>query len=731
MARVFTSIVAAGVAATASPVAAGPASVRYADEAGSTHVTIMSITPWEAVRADLQPKFPLTEAEALAKVIPSTALSQKRALDVVALTLQAAAPTVAQTTVATSKTDTDGVTTTNSQTDTTRASGDLSQVAKPDLIAGTASGLAGAPDGWVATGSDPMLTYLAAAALKQEAALISRYIEDAAIAKGGRAFVVRLQVSNLPLRRNLPYDVYTNISFLDGDLTPPQPDKNGFVDTGTGCRNLGVMPLLVTDNLEGILSSDSTQNVRQLGLSLLAMLNATGLSVGARKTADDLEQRLGKDLNSLFTVGKLSNDTVRVRFGASSNTTSKWSMAPRTQNVSLVVVAMPCGQSEDTRAITAVARTDYINAISGKPLPQRPAVQYAAWRKQVLGDYGLSEEEIAVNGTFTKARELETARAGVLEHLVIAATDGKWETFRADAAQAFYSNSKLDVTPRLVGLYSDFAAWKRVNRFSHTLLKFDMTTPVGVLPPTDQTVLLSVGKAGATARLQQGGGLANRKLGAQLVSGATVIPASSVTTSSGGATVEASFPALTEYGLTDSSPGEVRLFALENGIAFDVRNGVAGAGADPNCLKVENGRNLLASTPGCPVVYRQVKFTAPPPEKDPSPPFSLALSTDMVLAAQDGQGRLVVRAAKTDGKDGPVFLSVSGGDIAAVSNMVGAPLASTDGRWQISAAGSASLSLHNLAPGRTLQLGLVNDKGKAVDKPQTVWILASGAGKKD
>lgn len=62
-----------------------------------------------------------------------------------------------------------------------------------------------------------MLEYAAATAFFQEVKLLNRYVADAALRRGCRAYVVRLQMSVVPFARNFPLDVYSNISLFSAN----------------------------------------------------------------------------------------------------------------------------------------------------------------------------------------------------------------------------------------------------------------------------------------------------------------------------------------------------------------------------------------------------------------------------------------------------------------------------------------------------------------------------------
>ena len=156
---------------------------------------------------------------------------------------------------------------------------------------------------------------------------------------------------------------------------------------------LNVLPMVATDNLERQQVARSTDSVRRLALALVATAGNVGASGGFARTRQELERTEGRDANSLLTISKLSEDTVRVRLGAVQSPRYGYVTVPRTHNVSLVVVYRPCpksvpadatvqasdrpGRDDGDRAktITAVTRTTFRDAMTGRALEYRDATQ--------------------------------------------------------------------------------------------------------------------------------------------------------------------------------------------------------------------------------------------------------------------------------------------------------------------------------------------------------------------
>lgn len=360
-----------------------PARVRWADDAGSVTVAPISVTRWEDVASDLQPKFKMDSDVALALAMPTTQTLDERFSDALAASVGLALPTntVSSSRVSATNPDTGEIETSVSRT-RTRASGDVSDIATPTPPAATAAGLAALVAGKI--DRDPMLRYLAATALQQEVALLNRYVTDKIQVPGAQAFLVRLQVSVMPNRRGMPYDVFTDITLHAGDQQAEvglaekytEPNASKLACRGDSFDTLSVVPMVVTDNLEGLQASRTTDVARQIALSLIASAAGVGARGDLARTTETLRSTQGNDANSLLTVGKLTDDTVRVRLGAAQSPRYQYATIPRTHNISLLVIYRPCiegagaiYETSTPRVITAIARTEFRDALSGNALP--------------------------------------------------------------------------------------------------------------------------------------------------------------------------------------------------------------------------------------------------------------------------------------------------------------------------------------------------------------------------
>lgn len=321
------------------------------EDAGAINMAVISVGFWEKYSAALQPIFKLSEDDALNKSLPNTALFQeilKRVLSTeVSGSVDAKAehdnkPAIAQ----------------NKDSKTSPNFG-------KDIFSRPLS-------------NDPITQYLAATSLYQEVHLMNHCVADAAIGEEWAPYLLRLQVSLMPLRRDLALDAYSVISFFsdpsqDGGATLGNGDSNNDSYNRRGVR---VIPLLVTDNLEGILHASSADQVHQFALDSVANPRFSVRSA-LRGWIDRGQSSLHRDLNSTFTVARLCDNTIRCRFGASYQPQSRsgaYVMVPQTHSVNLLIL-VPNEVAESpwakNRTINLCARTSMIKVKSGKELRQR------------------------------------------------------------------------------------------------------------------------------------------------------------------------------------------------------------------------------------------------------------------------------------------------------------------------------------------------------------------------
>ena len=376
-----------------------PAKAANQEEAVSTHLAVLSVARWDARKAELQPSFDLKAEDALSKVLPNTLGLEEKLLDALAAKFKVYLPGTSvssadlsslvrsqalsnvsggiqvtgtngtQSTLSNSAAAGESAASSNQRSNTQNTpSADVSNLAFLATPQGSnvAIGLPGASVLSSAPQKDAMLLYWAAAALYQEVKLMNRYVEDAAIASNYVPYLVRLQVSIMPRKRDLPYDAYTVLSFFPGKFDSALDSKFR--------EGVKVLPLLVTDNLESALHSRSVENMRQLALALSGVVQGVGIGGDFQKVNDELRTVLAYDFNSTFNVGRISDNSLQCRFGALNQAAARFAMIPQAHNVTLLLlVPRNIDKSKEHEPVTqdmrVIANTELVHSITGKPLP--------------------------------------------------------------------------------------------------------------------------------------------------------------------------------------------------------------------------------------------------------------------------------------------------------------------------------------------------------------------------
>lgn len=279
----------------------GCTTVPSTDRIGSVHFAVISVGKWEDFQSStktLQPQFDLSADSAVLKVVPYTAEVQRLSSSNIGAALSIGSKPGGSTAAA--------------QTPNFSVSPSTAAIGHLAII-------------------DPISQYTAATALYQEVRLLSSYLTHAVKREGYKAYVVRMQVTLLPFRRNEPYDTYANISFFPGNKKDPTFDFP--VDT-SAVVGLYSVPLLVTDSIEAVYLSKDDEAVRQALLGGILSAGHFGISAAAK----DINYSRGRKLNSLMTVARLTDNSIRIRLGASQLSDSEFRMEPQNHNISILLL---------------------------------------------------------------------------------------------------------------------------------------------------------------------------------------------------------------------------------------------------------------------------------------------------------------------------------------------------------------------------------------------------------
>lgn len=218
---------------------------------------------------------------------------------------------------------------------------------------------------------DPLYKYAVAAALYQQTRLTDAAIESVLRAKGHQALLAPLNIDVVPFAHRQPYDVYLSVNFT---VTAK--------GSGSTPLHVTVLPLLVSDNVEGVQTARTVELLIQAQLALKAMSAGTGFLFDGGLTRQKVQSALGTDLNSLLTVGRVSNSVLSVRIGAQRSASSTYATVARNTTVWTLLLVSETS-ADGARLVTnpptglwdinAISHATLRDAENGKALPYNPA----------------------------------------------------------------------------------------------------------------------------------------------------------------------------------------------------------------------------------------------------------------------------------------------------------------------------------------------------------------------
>jgi hypothetical protein len=580
------------------------------DKAGSVHVSVMSVAPWEDYSEILQPVFKLTADEALAQAVPNTVAIEEKLLDAFGAKVKAALPTTGTTSTTTTTTPSSGDPQTSGTSTTQAAPGAVSTVSFGAVPAGTATA-SGLPPSTSVLGSslgiDPLMRYKVAKALFEEVGIINQEIKNAAIDPDRyKAYVVRLQITLLPKQRDEPYDAYANISFFNGNFGPGSlpaktvtetqaslsfaEDKDGLTARSTFKNRVDqlpqspvrqrlqhwekttlakaqstpelaaqveqlmavinreytsdgeapkVIPMLVTDSIVSAIQSHSQERIIQLGLALSGMINGIGVGADLQKTSDRLRTSLGRDFNSTFTIGRLSENTIRARLGAVQQSAGTYATVPQNHQISLVLL-VPKDSSKTVQRV--VSRTTFVDAVDGHVLPARDAAEVQSTARSIVKAY------LKNNGVI-ELKEINEWTGALVGH----AERNEYASFVAKISAVPNIPSVLKVLPE--SLWLDLVELRIGSQYDATTFSLPTKPKQSQKLPTQTATLVDDGKSATVTTLQGATGWKTKQLFAKLTIAqqsprptVDLLPRT-ISTAELGATVAMTFPSLKSLGL--------------------------------------------------------------------------------------------------------------------------------------------------------------------------------------
>lgn len=723
------------------------------DKIGTAQVSILSVATWDSYMTGLQPQFELTADEALAKVLPSLMRSDDRILDALQTALRSSVPGSEEEKARERKSGEGSLATSGAAAETKGLIDSRLRGAKPATEPPT----------------DPVLQYQAAAALFQEVQLLNRYVHDAALRRDATPYVVRLQVTITPHKREQGYDAFTNVSFFPGR----EPIKGileqfsrgggaraapqGFIPGSpteyasyAAPKGVNVVPLLVTGDLESAMRERREEKLRQYGVALDVLMNGLGGEVDTRKLNEKLRLVSGRDTGSVTTVGKVTENTFTVRSGAQPTAeagkgeekeegAAGYSMLAQTHNIT-VLILVPNTAERPVDAVHLVARTTFREPGSGR---EAPVEDREEWNDALL----------AIRNTIPWTDPFRLEDFQRLQMWV-------WNSLYQPFVQDLDAIVRVRLRDELGDAQTAAAMWQRIRndqdslwteiasllvRSRYTLCDVDLPRMVAPTVTADQSALIvDDGSASSTVTISGGGGLIRSNLsgfltlpGAGAGAQGAVISATKVDVRDGGATIVLTFPSLKASGLV-AAPSASGAAGAESSTSTFLPNAnlridsieASSWSSQSTSRTIFVSKGVLwsrpndAKPPSAPGGSREAPGTggpsgaSPAAAEAPKPFFDVLVGAKVVIADELGHGQIRVTWQLTSpGSSAPppgkVAFRVEGADLESVASDPFDAVSSSAGRWLVSQNAGSTLTLTNLARNTPVRLVATDEKGTA------------------
>lgn len=728
------------------------------DEAAAVLVSVTAVAPWSQVSDAMQPNFTLTGDGALLQVAPTTARIQEQVLNAFGASLGVGLPQSFGQSTATStqsysqNASTTGGVTTNTGNVSTGASGSSTETRQPGSAPQVPSGLPagahalGAPSVSGTTDIDPILKYQAALALYQSVQLMNRQVQNAATLHCFVPYFVQLKMAVLPYRRDLPYDVHSRISFFgggtsDGAGSPDAPLKIENVEGPTAiaqsqgqkpapapkvegqCDNKTklpqIVPLLVTDNIERAIKSSAVETARQIGFALSAMLHGVGANVGLNQLDQTLNAVSGQDINSRFTLARLTDNTIYVRVGAAVAPTGGMALIGQTYDISLLLL-VPVGYFDDTGSnpeIKVINYNEFRDANTGSILPIRSSKALVHAADLAMEDV-LSGERLAA----WKAAD-EITKVNIAQSLSCAIQRSNyWEksncieegvsNFEDLLAKTTLPSAKKGAPDVTFAKANSRVLWTRLSVLSaDSPIKTAFLQLPGlqnVRIPAQTALLLDDTKDVTQVQLQNTSGVTNGTVNAvlELTDAARdrkyALAALFMSADSNTQVLTLGFPSLTKWGIANFDPEKSGLRLT----AVDCPNFSA-------CPRYELPKEAL----------KLVYMPAPDP-KAGTPSFDFT-TKQMAIVVVDGKASVIVSINRLTDDD--ALISADNVDIASASDAQGNAMALVKGQAKVTKDmknPTVTLQLQNVNVGMVVGLTAEGEKGGKSTGKKTIKLVA-------
>ena len=651
-------------------------------DAGGEYISIIGVRPLNDVVNELQPQFNLTADEALQKAVPDTLNSSESSSSSSRFSLQVGLMTALLNSV----------------------NGSNANASSRSAVLNILTNFPFSP------GMDPALQYKAAASLYEQVVLLNRSLRDIPQFRDYFPYIVTLQISLIPYRHDAPYDTYADVAFFtDSHNAPESP--------GLCSESIPlVYPMPTADALEMSNDQQSRNQLQELDFTLAAATHDIGVQAGANRETHGNATASGYDLNSLLTLGRLSQNCLEIRIGARNATdaANQFNMVPETHNVTVLVLAHKGANQLQMLSHTAFRnfKNDaLLNELSDEKIESQFLTNVLAYWFHELG----GRPELALQQELRTNSQVHATYDRFLFDSVMKtvfdsnSSDSSIFTNFQQAFIDFFNQLSVRRVLKNAGVEDDFfwhpfkgfnaneldAIWLDTVRatdlgdqYANDRIQLPASDPE--LPDTDLTVLRTDDSQSTTLTIGGGQRLESNKVRATLTcSNGSKFRSDLVDITDGGTSLKIHFPLLT--ALTNSTDPNLNCFNPSN---LD--------------LYLEEGDTMIDSNS-----YRNfANFNLS------SPTSWKIVRTYGALTAGVTNNFSVVLANNSEGVQNTNYLDVAGPIVVAVTNGAGWDFRrGADGLYQLYPTNrpvEVTFQLGPLPSGRTVDFNLWNDKNEFV-----------------
>ncbi len=255
-----------------------------------------------------------------------------------------------------------------------------------------------------------------------------------------------MNIELMPIKRNLPLDAYTDVSFfLKGDRN----------------KLPIIIPMIASENYERAKSAYLQRYIFELSAALSGYLGYAGAKATVDSVRDELNRSLTSDINGILTVGRAGDNVLRVRMGARYADGGGYEMIPQVHRIAFMLL-VPSDYDNPNRnrerSLELQARHLYRNAHSGDiiALGEDSDKQWNNTISDMISSYKL--DETAHLPCMINNGERKTVRDAVsgLRNLVVR---GLYREYNEEFDRCFYYYDKKSNIREPYGLDDSNEVW--------------------------------------------------------------------------------------------------------------------------------------------------------------------------------------------------------------------------------------------------------------------------------